>query len=240
MPDVNALFAASARTYDLLNQLFSLHIDRSWRAALVRAVSGGAASASGARILDACTGTAEVALALARRLPAASITGVDFSGRMLALGRRKVRRRGLEGRVELVRGDALRLPFAGRSFDAVTVAFGLRNLADRRLGLLEMARVLRPGGRLAVLEFSPPPAGRLGRLYRWYLGRWMPAVGGLVSGSPATYRWLADSILAFPGPREIGALLSETGLEEVAGRPLTGGIAWLHTGTAPAGPSPGG
>ena len=150
MPDVRALFAASARTYDLLNHLFSLCADHRWRAALGRAVP-----ATAARVLDVCTGTGDVAFFLARRLPAARVTGIDFSERMLELGRRKARRRRLEGRVELVLGDALRLPFADRSFDAVTVAFGLRNLTDRRLGLREMARVLRPGGRLLVLEFSP-------------------------------------------------------------------------------------
>ncbi len=242
MPDIRALFGESARTYDLLNHLFSLHIDRWWRAALVRRAAlvqglpaGGARRAPGARVLDVCTGTGDVAIGLARRLPSARITGVDFSEPMLELGRLKVRRRGLEGRVELVRGDALRLPFEDGGFDAVTVAFGLRNLTDRRLGIREMVRVLRPGGRLLVLELSPPPAGRLGRLYAWYLGRWMPALGGSISGSRPTYRWLFDSVMSFPRPREVAALMEEEGLEGVSFRPLTGGIAWLHGGVRAAG-----
>ncbi len=234
-PDVQALFSGAAHTYDFLNHLFSLQADRRWRAALVRA----ARLRPGRRVLDVCTGTADVAIALARRLrrlegggPAAGgrVVGIDFSERMLERGRRKVRRRGLEDRIALAQADALRLPFAGGSFDLVSIAFGLRNLADRRLGIREMARVLRPGGRLLVLEFSPPPPGWTGRMYAWYLGRWMPMVGGLVSGSAAAYRYLHSSIAAFPRPPQVAALLEEAGLQRVSWRRLSGGIACLHRG----------
>lgn len=227
--DVQSLFCRVAHAYDFLNHLFSLHIDRHWRAVLVRA----AKLRSSDRVLDLCTGTADLAIGLARRLERGHVTGVDFSPRMLERGRRKIARRRLEERITLVRADAQRLPFPDRRFDAVGIAFGLRNLADRRLGLREMVRVLRPGGRLLVLEFSPPPAGWLGRLYAWYLGRFMPAVGGAVSGSEPTYRYLYSSIVEFLTPPQVRALMEEAGLAEVASRRLAGGIAYLHLGLRP-------
>jgi demethylmenaquinone methyltransferase/2-methoxy-6-polyprenyl-1,4-benzoquinol methylase len=225
-PEIRGLFERAARTYDALNHLFSLNLDRSWRAALVR--SSGVNPRG--EVLDACCGTADLAIAFARRLPV-RVVGVDFSPTMLGVGRNKVGRKRLRGRIDLVEGDVQRLPFADARFDAAAVAFGLRNVSDRLGALREIARTLKPGAPLLVLEFVPPP--RPGRLYRLYLGRVMPLIGGLVSGSPEIYRYLNASVLAFLRPFEVTRLMEASGLRRVSMRPLTGGIAWLWRGRAP-------
>lgn len=225
---IHGFFERSARTYDLLNHLFSLTIDRRWRTILVR-FSG---VAPRGEVLDACCGTADLAIAFARRLPV-RVVGVDFSESMLSVGRDKVSRRGLGRRIELLEGDVLRLPFASGRFDAAAVAFGLRNVSDRLGALAEMVRTLKPGAPLLVLEFAPPQRTLAGRLYRLYLGRVMPLIGGLVSGAPETYRYLNASVLAFLQPPEVRRLMEAAGLRRVSMRRLSGGIAWLWRGERP-------
>ena len=220
------LFERVVPAYDRLNHLFSLGIDRSWRRRLARL----APLSGGAEALDACTGTGDVAIALARRWPTARLIGLDSSAGMLARAREKLRRAGLGARVRLLQGDVLDLPFAEGRFDCVTIAFGLRNLAERRRGAAEMARVLRRGGRLLVLEFLPPEPTPAGRLYRLYLGRVMPWAGGVLSGSPETYRHLFASIASFPPPGRVLELLQAAGLRHLEFHALSGGIAGLFLG----------
>jgi demethylmenaquinone methyltransferase/2-methoxy-6-polyprenyl-1,4-benzoquinol methylase len=231
---VRALFQGSYRTYDLLNHLFSLNIDRSWRALLVRM----ARLPPAARVLDAACGTGDLAVAFARGAPGCRVAGVDFAAHMVRRGRRKLARLGLRGRISLEVGDVLQLPFQSGSFDAVGMAFGLRNIPERERAVAEMLRVLKPGGRLLVLEFVPPARTLAGRLYRLYLGRLMPLVGGLVSGSFRTYRYLYASVAAFLTPPQLASLLVRAGLESVRLLPLTWGIACLWWGRRPGGEAP--
>jgi demethylmenaquinone methyltransferase/2-methoxy-6-polyprenyl-1,4-benzoquinol methylase len=246
--NVAQLFSGIARAYDFLNHLFSLNQDRRWRRRLAaQAVpvpqasdaSGGAPvsrapGAAGAepphtaRVLDLCTGTADLAIELARRLPSAVITGLDFSPAMLEIGREKVRRRKLQQRIRLRHGDVLRLPFEDGSFDLAAMAFGLRNLEAREEGLREACRVLRGGGRLLLLEFAPPADSVPGKLFRWYLRTVIPLIGGWVSGSTSAYRYLFSSIVTFLKPERIEELLAEAGFISFHAIPLSGGIAYLY------------
>jgi demethylmenaquinone methyltransferase/2-methoxy-6-polyprenyl-1,4-benzoquinol methylase len=223
---LDRLFTRIAPFYDGLNHLFSLGTDNHWRTVLARRAAGG-------RFLDVCTGTADTAIALARARGAAEIIGLDFSQAMLRLGARKLARLGLSHRVRLVEGDALSLPFADGSFDAVSIAFGLRNLPDRRRGIAEMSRVLRPGGKLLVLEFAPPARSFLGRAYRWYLRRIIPALGELIAGARGAYRYLFTSIAAFHTPDELVNLMKDADLIDVKNKPLSGGITSLTSGRKP-------
>jgi len=224
---VERMFSAIAPRYDLLNRLLSAGRDRAWRRAAVRA----AALPAGGRLLDVCTGTGDVALEAARRDPAARITGVDVSVPMLRLGTAKALRAGWGRRIGLAVAPAEALPFADATFDAATVAFGLRNVADRRGGLAEMHRVLRPGGRAVILEFTTPP-GRLFRaVYLCYFHRVLPAIGGLISGNRSAYDYLPASVAEFPEPAGLSAWMREAGFHDVSYRLLTGGIVAIHVGT---------
>jgi demethylmenaquinone methyltransferase/2-methoxy-6-polyprenyl-1,4-benzoquinol methylase len=219
---VRAMFDAIAPRYDLLNAVLSLGIDSGWRRAALRA----ALARRPRRILDVATGTADLALALKRRAPEAEVIGVDFAEAMLDVGRAKAKRRGLP--VELTVGDGTALAYEDASFDAVTIAFGLRNFADVGAGLREFRRVLRPGGRLVVLEFPPPPRGPFGAAFRLYFTRVLPLVGRLVSGHGGAYRYLPASALAFPEPPALASAMREAGFDHVVWTPLTGGVAALH------------
>jgi demethylmenaquinone methyltransferase/2-methoxy-6-polyprenyl-1,4-benzoquinol methylase len=220
------MFTSIARRYDLLNHLLSMNVDRSWRRALVRA----AMPVAPERVLDVATGTGDVAIAFARHSDAQEIVGIDPSEGMLEVGREKLARLGLQGRVRMQAGDALALPYESGGFDAVTIAFGLRNLPDFGAGIAEMARVLRPGGRLLVLEFFPPRGGLFLKAYRFYLGRVLPLAGRVISGSPEAYRYLAASIENFVSHEDIRTMMAESGLVHRQARRLTGGIAWIHEG----------
>lgn len=221
------MFGEIALRYDLLNRVLSLGFDRSWRRELVTAV----ASAAPQRVLDVATGTADLAIALKKQLPDSEVIGVDVSDPMLEVGRHKVARRGLD--VELDVADGMDLPFSADSFDAVTIAYGLRNFSDRHRGLAEFRRVLRPGGRLAVLEFPPLPTHGLGRLLRLYCFGVVPFVGGLISGSGSAYRHLPSSMETFPSPPELRRMMSEVGFVNVSCRLQTFGISALHLGDTP-------
>jgi demethylmenaquinone methyltransferase/2-methoxy-6-polyprenyl-1,4-benzoquinol methylase len=227
MPDpreVRSMFARISGRYDLLNHLLSLGIDRGWRRAAVRA----AGALEDGLVVDVCCGTGDLALEFARHR--ARVVGVDFTPEMLHhAGPKRV-----DGeRVVFANGDALRLPVRDRSADVVSVAFGVRNLADPVAGLREMARVARPGGLVLVLEFSPPPRGPVGALFRFYFTRVLPLVGGLISGDAEAYRYLPRTVTEWPGADEVDRKLASVGLVECGHRSLSGGVASLHWGRVP-------
>jgi len=217
------MFAGIARRYDLLNRVLSLGLDGRWRSEATRA----AFAAGATRVLDVATGTADLALALKKYRPEAEVIGVDFVEAMLVIGRRKAAQRGLA--VQLEQGDGLALPYEGASFDALTIAYGLRNFADIGGGLREFYRVLRPGGTLVVLEFPPPPRGVIGRPFRFYFLQVLPRVGGLVSGRRSAYSYLPDSVLKFPPPAELAHAIESAGFSGVRYKLQTFGVSALHT-----------
>lgn len=219
------MFSSIAGRYDFLNHFLSLNIDRAWRRRLVR-LSG---ATENSRVLDVATGTGDVALAFANA-GVEDVIGLDPADGMLEIGRAKVERAGFSQRVRMIEGDALTMPFPSHTFDVLTIAFGLRNLPDYRAGLREMTRVLRPGGRLLVLEFFPPRGGAFLPLYRFYLGRVLPVVGSIVSGSREAYRYLAASIESFVSHEEMTTMMMEAGIGEVNRTRLTGGIACIYHG----------
>ncbi len=228
------MFDAIAGRYDLLNRLLSLGIDQGWRRRTVRALALGG---SPGRVLDVATGTADLAILTARMEPAATVVGLDPSVNMLAVGREKVARADLGGRIELVEGDAQALPFPDDAFDGATIAFGIRNVPDRALALRELARVVRPGGRIAVLELSEPRGLVLGRLARFHVHHVVPFLGALLSGSKE-YRYLQRSIAAFPPPEVFAETMRGAGLEVISVSPLTFGVCCLYVGSpAKAGPT---
>ncbi len=225
------MFSRIAPTYDLLNSLLSLGLDARWRREAALAAVVGAP----ARVLDVAAGTGKLAFAVKRALPAAEVTGVDFSAAMLEVARDAALAQGLE--VAFTAADGTALPFADGAFDAVTIGYGLRNFADPEAGLREFHRVLAPGGRLVVLEFPPPPAGPVGAAFRLYFERLLPLIGGLVSGDREAYGYLPRSVGAFMGPGELAARMATVGFVQVRYRLQTFGVSALHVGVrAPAGP----
>jgi len=217
------MFDAIAPRYDLLNRVLSAGIDRRWRERAIRSLR----LTGRETLLDVCTGTADVAL---QARSAARVVGVDFAGAMLSIGRRKVVAAGQGERVVLLRGDATRLPVGDGSADAATAAFGIRNVQRPELACAEMARALRPGGRLAILEFGVPRIWGIRAVYRWYFTHLLPTVGRMVSGHSAAYSYLPASVGAFPPPREFMAILEQAGFIDVRADPLTFGIVYLYTG----------
>ncbi len=224
---VERMFSAIAPRYDFLNRLLSAGRDRAWRRAAVRATG----LPREGRLLDVCAGTADVALEAARQFPDARISGVDFSSPMIVLGQAKVARAGLAGRIQLQVAPAEALPYPDATFDAATVAFGLRNIPDRLQGLREMRRILRPGGRAVILEFSTPPNPLFRGLYLWYFHRVLPRIGRWVSGHRSAYDYLPASVAEFPAPEGVAAWMREVGLREVSYHPMTCGIVAIHVGT---------
>jgi len=218
------MFSSIARRYDFLNHALSFNADRRWRRLLVAS----AAVKPGERVLDVATGTGDVALEFARRTRAARIAGLDPSSGMLDVGREKLARAN-GAPIDLVEGDALALPFADASFDVVTIAFGLRNLPDYARGIGEMTRVLRPGGRLVVLEFLPP-SGATRLVFRSYIATVLPVIGRAISGSPEAYAYLASSIREFIPAESVRSLMDGAGLADITTRRLTAGVAGLHRG----------
>jgi demethylmenaquinone methyltransferase / 2-methoxy-6-polyprenyl-1,4-benzoquinol methylase len=231
-PDrIAGMFDAIAPRYDLLNHLLSAGIDKRWRARAIRSLM----LTGRETLVDVATGTADVALE-ARRAGdqgAAKVLGVDFAGAMLALGRDKVRAAGESQRIALVRGDAMSLPVPTASTDAVTISFGIRNVQQPDVACREMSRVLRPGGRLAILEFGMPRIPGLSAMYAWYFRRVLPLVGRMISGHTAAYTYLPASVGTFPPPAEFMTILRQSGFVEVQAVPLTLGIVYLYTGRKP-------
>lgn len=221
---ISSMFDSIAPRYDLLNHVLSVGLDRRWRNQAVDAL----ALPAGARVLDLCTGTADLALAAAARIPGARVLGVDFSSEMLRRGLVKVRRGDHRQAIHLVRGDASRIPARTGSADAVTIGFGIRNVAEPEKALLDIARVLRPGGRLVILEFGEPRIPGIRTVYRWYFRYLLPRVGRLVSKHDSAYSYLPASVGAFPSPAEFARRIAAAGFSPVQAVPLTFGIVYLY------------
>lgn len=222
--EVRTMFDNIAPRYDLLNHTLSLNIDRLWRRNVVRIVRRSGAR----RILDAATGTGDLAIALARCIPEARITAVDLSEGMLEVARRKVAARGLDDRIRLVQGDAEHLQADTASVDAATVAFGVRNFGDLPAGLRELARAIRPGGLVVILEFSRPRNRIFRALYEWYTNRILPSIGGAVSRDRRAYEYLPASVEEFPAPERFLELLREAGFHDCRTRCQSCGIAQIY------------
>lgn len=216
------MFDRIAPTYDLLNHLLSANVDQAWRRRAVALLDAG----PGERVLDACTGTGDLAVAL-REGGAGDVTGVDFSPEMIRLAQEKAGEH-----IGFQVADVLHLPFEDGAFDAATVAFGVRNFQDLAAGLSELGRVLRPGGRLLVLEFSRPPNTLVRGVYETYSMLVLPMIGNLVSGgADNAYAYLPRSVQAFPDPKRLAGLLEGAGFARVDVHPLTFGIATIHLAT---------
>jgi demethylmenaquinone methyltransferase / 2-methoxy-6-polyprenyl-1,4-benzoquinol methylase len=224
---IRAMFGSIAPRYDFLNRLLSLGIDRRWRRF---AVSKIAVSGSG-RVLDVATGTGDVALEIASQTPATvSIVGVDFCKEMVDLGRVKVEASPHAGRITFQVAPCEDIPFEERTFDAATIAFGIRNVVDRAKGLSEMHRVLNDGGKIVILEFSTPTSAIFRALYHFYFLKILPAIGGMFSKQSA-YQYLPDSVLEFPSRDKFKSMMSQVGFKNVQHFDLTFGIATVYVGT---------
>ena len=221
---IAAMFDRISPKYDRLNHLLSFNIDKVWRRKTARAV----AKKYPTSILDLATGTADLAIALAKRNPQAHIMGMDISEKMLDIGKEKVRKQGLESQIDLRPGDAASLPFDDNSFDAVTVAFGVRNFESRDKGLAEIQRVLKPDGQAFILEFSMPERFPMKQLYRFYFKHILPKIGKHISKDPGAYTYLPQSVEAFPKPDEFLRILGNNGLKSGSARRFSFGIATLY------------
>jgi demethylmenaquinone methyltransferase / 2-methoxy-6-polyprenyl-1,4-benzoquinol methylase len=223
---IAGMFDAIAARYDFLNHALSAGLDRRWRRRAIREL----ALTGRERLVDVCTGTGDLAVEAATHAQgrAREVVGLDFAGAMVRLGVDKVRRLGLDSQIRLARADAMRLPLADASCDAATVAFGIRNVADPLLACREIARVLRPGGRLAILEFAMPTMPGVAGLYRWYFERVLPGIGRLVSRHDEAYAYLPASVGDFATPLEFADGLRASGFESVRAVSLTAGVVYLY------------
>lgn len=224
--EVREMFDNIAPKYDLLNHTLSMSIDRVWR----RRVVGEVRRAKPGRILDVATGTGDLAIAMARRIRDVQVLGVDLSEQMLAVARRKIEARGLDGRIVLDRGDAERLAVADASVDVATVAFGVRNFGDLGAGLRELARTIKPGGKVVILEFSRPRNRVFRALYEFYSYKILPRIGGLVSRDKRAYEYLPASVGEFPAPEEFMAMMARAGFRNCWARSQSFGIAQIYIG----------
>jgi demethylmenaquinone methyltransferase/2-methoxy-6-polyprenyl-1,4-benzoquinol methylase len=231
-------FDAIASRYDLTNRVISFGIDLHWRRVAVRQLAG---LRENAVVLDLACGTCDMAIETLRQQRAARVVGADLSRTMLGLARRKLAGRAARsgrpsaaaGPVSLVNAPAEALPFASGSFDAVTIAFGIRNVPDFRAGLKEMLRVLRPGGLACILEFSTPPSKLWWSVYNYYFFNVLPRIGGLITGRQAAYRYLTDSVALFPDAEQFKGAMEEAGFASVSYITMNGGIVCVHTGVRP-------
>jgi len=219
------MFDGIAHRYDLVNRVISLGIDQSWRKKTVKSLE----LAAGAKVLDLATGTADLAILIARTHPLVTVLGVDPSAKMLEVGAKKLQMLQLDERVTLEVGDAQALRAPDRTFDGVSIAFGIRNVPDRLRALREMARVTKAGGRVAILELSEPRSGLLGPLARFHVHSVVPTIGALLSGAKE-YHYLQKSIAAFPPAAQFEALMNEAGLRIVSSSALTFGVCHLYVG----------
>lgn len=224
---VRDMFSAIAHRYDLLNHLLSFGMDILWRKRAVACLG----ALDGKQILDLACGTGDLSIAVAEESGSVRVTGGDFSAKMVELGREKVAVKCLAERVTIEPADALSLHYPDSRFDGVTCAFGVRNFADLDRGLSEMARVLKPGGRLVILEFTTPANPFFAAVYRLYFTRILPFAGGLISGDGRAYRYLPDSVYKFPGPDEFSDKIRGAGFGGVEFTPLTFGICGIHSAT---------
>lgn len=221
---VEQMFDSIAPRYDFLNRSLSLGIDQSWRKKAIRSLE----EVKPKQLLDVATGTGDLAIE-ALRLNPDHITGIDISAQMLEFGRKKISEKGLSSRITLVQGDSAKLPFDDNKFDAITVAFGVRNFELLQQGINEMYRVTRKGGKLAVLEFSMPRAFPLRQLYSFYFRYILPSLGALVSRSRSAYSYLPESVKHFPEGQAFAAYLEKAGYSRISIQPLTFGICTLYT-----------
>lgn len=227
---VREMFATIAVRYDLLNHLLSGSMDARWRSLTARKLRGRLPTGP-VQILDVACGTGDLSLTLFETIGAGRVIGTDFCRPMLEVAARKLA--GCGPAIPLIEGDAMRLPFLAGSFDGVTIAFGLRNLANAEAGLLEIFRVLKPEGSVAVLEFSKPVVPGFSFLFNVYFTKVLPFLGGLISGSRSAYQYLPDSVARFPDQRELANVMARVGFADVEYQNLTGGIAALHLGKRP-------
>ena len=225
--EVRTMFETIAPTYDLQNSVLSLRRDVYWRKVLARAIP----IRGGGLVLDAAVGTGEVALEICRHHPAATVIGLDFSPAMLKIGQQKIISRQLSDRIRLLAGDARWLPLRSASMDAVTMAFGIRNIEERSLVLHEFHRVLKPGGSLFVMEFSYPEGPLLGRLYRLYFDHILPPLGNWLSRTDYAYSYLAASVDEFPEDPSFLTEIEDAGFTRPEVKKLTFGIAKIFSGT---------
>jgi demethylmenaquinone methyltransferase/2-methoxy-6-polyprenyl-1,4-benzoquinol methylase len=226
--EVEQMFDQIAHSYDFLNHFFSLGIDIIWRKRAIRILK----KYHPKKVLDVATGTADFALqAVKSKLNASSIVGVDISEGMLEVGRKKVKQRGFEQIIELRRGDSENLPFEDHSFDAYTVAFGVRNFENLEQGMREMLRVLRPGGKAVILEFSKPKVFPIKQLFNFYSKYFIPFFGKRISKDERAYAYLPESVAAFPEGKEMQAVMEKVGYTSVKIIPLSGGISSIYIGT---------
>ncbi len=224
--EVREMFDNIAPKYDLLNHTLSWNIDRLWRRHVVREVR----RARPRRILDVATGTGDLAIAMARRIRGVQVLGVDLSEQMLDVARVKIARRGLEDRIVLDRGDAEHLELGNAVVDVATVAFGVRNFENLEAGLSELARVVKPGGRVVILEFSRPRNRLFRAVYEFYAGRILPRIGGAVSHDKRAYEYLPASVAEFPAPERFLELLERAGFHNCRARSQSFGIAQIYIG----------
>jgi demethylmenaquinone methyltransferase/2-methoxy-6-polyprenyl-1,4-benzoquinol methylase len=234
---VREMFTRIAPRYDLLNHLLSLQLDRVWRARTAKRLRP-ILSRPDAIVLDLCCGTGDLAFSLARA-GSARVVGADFAHTMLVRAKEKSAALAageigsMSPPIPFFEADAMRLPFADGSFDLVTTAFGFRNLSNYEAGLREIQRVLKPGGTIAILEFTEPPDGLLGNLYRWYFCKVLPKIGGLISGDSAAYSYLPKSVARFFRPPELASFMTAVGYQSVNYRVWTFGTVALHTAVRP-------
>lgn len=227
---VEQMFDSIAQHYDLLNRLLSLNIDVRWRRRMVSLLPHQTAL----HVLDMATGTADVAIEIVRQRPDARVTGIDLSQQMLRKGHDKLVDEGLEFTVDLRQGKAEAIAFPDNTFDAATVSFGVRNFEDIHQGLRELCRVIRPGGRLIVLEFSRMRTFPLAQAFDLYFGRILPVIGSLGSRDSRAYRYLYESVQAFPDGKEFGKLLVNAGFVQPNWQALTFGICTVYTASVPS------
>jgi demethylmenaquinone methyltransferase/2-methoxy-6-polyprenyl-1,4-benzoquinol methylase len=222
---IASMFDAIAARYDFLNHFLSVGLDRRWRTRAIADLH----LPPNARVLDLCTGTADLAIEASIASQGVSVVGIDFAGVMLQHARQKLRARRLDRAIALVRGDATRIPVCDQWADAATIGFGIRNVAQPEAALRELARVLKPGGRLAILEFGEPRIPGIRGMYNLYFRALLPKLGRLVSKHQSAYSYLPASVGTFPPPREFAATISSHGFSDVQAVPLTFGIVYLYT-----------
>jgi demethylmenaquinone methyltransferase/2-methoxy-6-polyprenyl-1,4-benzoquinol methylase len=224
-PGSGEMFDRIARRYDLLNRLMSMGLDRGWRKRLTASLETGPLN----RVLDLATGTGDVAISIARRYPHVQVIGLDPSSGMLGVAEHKILALNLSSQIELVKGDAQSLPYEDGHFDSVSISFGIRNVPDRALALSEMVRVTRKGGTVSVLELNEPGGGLMGRLAKIHVHHIVPRLGAFLSGA-REYRYLQQSIAAFPEPEKFAEMMRNSGLQEVETSRFLFGVACLFTG----------
>ncbi len=225
---IRSMFDQIVPSYDLLNHVMSLYQDVYWRNWTIQRINR-----DSKRILDIATGTGDLGFEALKQLPGSHVTGMDFSREMLYQAKRKIVKKNVVDRFSLVNGDALKIPFPDNTFDAAMIAFGIRNVVDKPAGLKEMARVVKPGGKVLTLEMTFPKTIVLRKFFSWYLNNAIPFVGGIISGKRSAYQYLPDTIQSFLTPDQLLSLFKNAGLVNRRAWRMTFGITYLHEGIVP-------